>query len=140
LTDADDLELVKVHGDRPVVLQYYPASMKGFHAKACADRPELSQTHDILMPRVGEVASAGIREEDLHRVEGLVGRPEYQQLLRNVGVDPAGHDWYMDLRRYGSAPHGGFGMGIERLLRWITGAPDMTPTIPFPRTGDRYDP
>lgn len=140
ITAADELELIRVHGDRPVVLQYFPAAMKGFHAKACSDRPELSQTHDILLPRVGEIAGAGIREEDPGRVERLVRRQEYQQLLRSAGVDPAGHGWYLDLRRYGSAPHGGFGMGIERLLRWITGVPDMTLTIPFPRTEGHYDP
>ena len=79
----------------------------------------------------GEITSGGIREDD---VNTLTKRIEKEDL------DRSSYDWYIDLRRYGSVPHGGFGLGIERLVRWITNIKDIKDTVLFPRTMSRVTP
>jgi asparaginyl-tRNA synthetase len=135
-----EAELLRRGGGRPVVLQHFPMAMKGFYARPCPGRPELSQTHDLLLPGVGEVFGGAVREDDPDRVRDLVHRPDYLGRLAEAGVGPETHEWYLDLRRYGAAPHGGFGTGVERMLRWLTGVPDVRDTVAFPRVEGRYDP
>ena len=86
----------------------------------------------MLAPKgFGEITSGGLREDD---IVSLTKRLEEQ------GLNPATYDWYLDLRRYGSVPHGGFGMGIERLMRWLTDIEDIKDTVLFPRTVSRVVP
>ncbi|HEX2487377.1 MAG TPA: amino acid--tRNA ligase-related protein, partial [Nitrososphaeraceae archaeon] len=79
----------------------------------------------------GEITSGGLREDNLQKLE---------KRMVLEGLQKSDYDWYLDLRRYGSVPHGGFGLGIERLMRWILNIPDIKDTLPFPRTLRRIYP
>ena len=79
----------------------------------------------------GEITSGGLREDNIVSMT---------ERIKKEGLDPAAYDWYLDLRRYGSVPHGGFGLGIERLMRWITNVDDIKDTVLFPRTMSRVTP
>jgi len=83
---------------------------------------------DLLVPYVGELIGGSVREE---RVDILAGR------MRQAGLIGGGYNWYLDLRRYGGAPHAGFGMGFERLVSWVTGIDNVRECIPMPRWAGR---
>jgi len=111
--------------DRPVMVHRYPAGVKAFYMKPDPGRPELALGVDMLAPEgYGEIIGGGERLADL---DLLLKRIEEQKLPREA------FEWYLDLRRYGSVPHGGFGMGIERVVAWICGLEHVRETIPFPR-------
>ena len=111
--------------DRPVMVHRYPSAIKAFYMKPDPDRPELSLGVDVLAPEgYGEIIGGGERLADL---DLLLKRIEEHQLPQEA------FEWYLDLRRYGSVPHGGFGMGIERAVTWICGLEHVRETIPFPR-------
>jgi asparaginyl-tRNA synthetase len=111
--------------DRPVMVHRYPAGVKAFYMKPDPARPELALGVDMLAPEgYGEIIGGGERLADL---DLLMTRIEEQKLPREA------FEWYLDLRRYGSVPHGGFGMGIERVVAWICGLEHVRETIPFPR-------
>jgi asparaginyl-tRNA synthetase len=113
------------HFDRPVMVHRYPAAIKAFYMKPDPDRPELALGVDVLAPEgYGEIIGGGQRLDDL---DLLLKRIEEHQLPKEA------FDWYVDLRRYGSVPHGGFGMGIERCVAWICGLEHVRETIAFPR-------
>jgi asparaginyl-tRNA synthetase len=113
------------HFDRPVMVHRYPAAVKPFYMKPDPERPELALGVDVLAPEgYGEIIGGGQRLDDL---DLLLQRIEAHQLPRDA------FDWYVDLRRYGSVPHGGFGMGIERAVAWICGLEHVRETIPYPR-------
>jgi asparaginyl-tRNA synthetase len=113
------------HFDRPVMVHRYPAAIKAFYMKPDPDRPELALGVDVLAPEgYGEIIGGGQRLDDL---DLLLKRIEEHQLPKEA------FDWYLDLRRYGSVPHGGFGMGIERAVAWICGLEHVRETIPYPR-------
>jgi asparaginyl-tRNA synthetase len=118
--------------DRPVMVHRYPASVKAFYMKSDTERPELSLSVDVLAPEgYGEVIGGGQRAEDL----------EY--LLKQIhehGLPEEAFDWYLDLRKYGTFPHGGFGMGIERCTAWMCGIEHIREAIPFPRMLYRLKP
>jgi asparaginyl-tRNA synthetase len=80
---------------------------------------------DLLVPRIGEMIGGSQREERLDVLDDL---------FRRHNVPPEDYEWYRDLRRFGSAPHGGFGLGFERMLMWITGMKNIRDVIPYPRT------
>jgi len=86
---------------------------------------------DMLVPRIGEVSTGGTREDDK---EVLIKR------IREMGLKEEDYNWYLDLRRYGTVPHVGFGMGLERLLAWMLDLENIIDTIPFPRTTRRFYP
>jgi asparaginyl-tRNA synthetase len=113
------------HFDRPVMVHRYPAGVKAFYMKPDPDRPELALGVDVLAPEgYGEIIGGGQRLDD------------YDLLLRRIeeqGLPKETFDWYLDLRRYGSVPHSGFGMGIERVVAWICGLEHVRETIPYPR-------
>jgi asparaginyl-tRNA synthetase len=118
--------------DRPVMVHRYPAAIKAFYMKPDPERPELSLGVDVLAPEgYGEIIGGGERLADL---ELLLQRIEEHHLPRGA------FEWYADLRRYGSVPHGGFGMGIERVVAWICGLDHVRETIPFPRMLNRLYP
>ena len=118
--------------DRPVMVHRYPSALKAFYMKPDADRPELALGVDVLAPEgYGEIIGGGERLADL---DLLVRRIDEHKLPQDA------FEWYVDLRRYGSVPHGGFGMGIERTVAWICGLEHVRETIPFPRMLHRLYP
>nr|XP_057936191.1 probable asparagine--tRNA ligase, mitochondrial [Doryrhamphus excisus]XP_057936192.1 probable asparagine--tRNA ligase, mitochondrial [Doryrhamphus excisus] len=116
--------LVKHCGQRPVFVTDYPYQLKPFYARDNQDGPEhTAAAVDLLVPGVGELCGGSLREE---RLDLLRAR------LEEVGLEDA-YSWYLDLRRFGSVPHGGFGMGFERYLQCILGVENIKDVIPFPR-------
>jgi asparaginyl-tRNA synthetase len=111
--------------DRPVAVYGYPSAIKAFYMKPHPERPEVSLSVDFLAPEgYGEIIGGGERLEDY---DLLVKRIDEHRLPREA------FEWYLDLRRYGSVPHGGFGMGIERVVSWICGLDHLREAIPYPR-------
>lgn len=124
-------ELTK-DAEKPIFVVGYPISVKPFYVKEDPQRPGVGLTADMLAPRgFGEISSGGQREDDM---SSIINR------MRKEGLNPDAYDWYLDLRKYGSVPHGGFGLGIERLVRWITNVEDIKDTVLFPRTMSRVSP
>jgi asparaginyl-tRNA synthetase len=129
---APDETYISNHFERPVMVHRYPAAVKAFYMQPDAERPELALCVDVLAPEgYGEVIGGGQRAADL----------EY--LLKQIhahGLPEDAFDWYLDLRKYGSFPHGGFGMGVERCTGWLCGIEHIRETIPFPRMMYRLKP
>jgi asparaginyl-tRNA synthetase len=118
--------------DKPVLITRYPSHVKAFYMAPDPDRPELALCADMLAPEgYGEIIGGGERLADYSL---LLRRIEEQKLPRQA------FEWYLDLRRYGSVPHSGFGMGIERVVAWICGLEHVRETIPFPRMLYRLTP
>ncbi|PYU93419.1 MAG: asparagine--tRNA ligase [Acidobacteria bacterium] len=118
--------------DRPVLVTRYPSQVKAFYMAPDPARPEVALCVDVLAPEgYGEIIGGGERLADL---DLLLKRIEEQHLPRQA------FEWYLDLRRYGSVPHAGFGMGIERVVGWICGLEHVRETIPFPRMLYRLTP
>jgi asparaginyl-tRNA synthetase len=118
--------------DRPVIVHRYPASMKAFYFKRDAADPRLALGMDVLAPEgYGEIVGGGQREEDLGVLEQRI---EEHHLPREAFA------WYLDLRRYGSVPHAGFGLGVERTVAWLCGLHHVRETIPFARMMERITP
>lgn len=118
--------------DRPVMVHRYPSQVKAFYMRPDPDRPELALCVDVLAPEgYGEIIGGSERLADY---DLLVKRMEESKLPREA------FEWYLDLRRYGTVPHGGFGMGIERVVAWICGLEHVRETIPFPRMLYRLTP
>jgi asparaginyl-tRNA synthetase len=118
--------------DRPVMVHRYPTQCKAFYMKQDPARPEVALCVDMLAPEGhGEIIGGGQREDDYETLR--------QKILSNgLALEP--FNWYLDLRRYGTVPHAGFGMGIERCVGWITGTHHVRETIPFPRMMERLEP
>jgi asparaginyl-tRNA synthetase len=120
-----DETVLSEHFDQPVCITHYPASVKAFYMKPDAEQPDKALCVDILAPEgYGEIVGGGQRLDDL---DLLLQRIEEHQLPREA------FEWYIDLRRYGTVPHGGFGMGVERLVAWICKLDHVRETIPYPR-------
>jgi len=118
--------------DRPVLIHRFPASIKAFYMKPDPERPDLALGVDVIAPEgYGEIVGGGERLADL---DLLLAR------LKEHGLPQEAFEWYSDLRRYGAVPHGGFGMGIERLVAWICGLEHVRETILFPRMLNRLYP
>ncbi|MGQ9486160.1 MAG: asparagine--tRNA ligase [Armatimonadota bacterium] len=109
---------------RPVVVTDYPKQIKAFYMRL-NDDDKTVRAMDVLVPRIGEIIGGSQREE---RYEVLLRR------IREQGLDERNYWWYLDLRRYGSAPHSGFGLGFERMMMFVTGMKNIRDVIPFPRT------
>ncbi|WP_071455752.1 asparagine--tRNA ligase [Gloeomargarita lithophora] len=114
---------------KPVIVYDYPTQIKAFYMRLNQDETTVAAM-DVLVPRVGELIGGSQREE---RHDVLLKR------LQNQGLDPAVYWWYLDLRRYGTVPHAGFGLGFERLIQFMTGMGNIRDVIPFPRTPDGID-
>ncbi len=118
--------------DRPVFVTEYPREAKAFYMKVKHGDPRVVCNFDLLAPEgYGEIIGGSQREEQ---------SPVLLEAMRAKGLQPEDYEWYLDLRRYGSVPHGGFGLGIERVLTWLCGLQHVRETIPFPRTMGRVQP
>ena len=116
---------------KPFFIYDYPKQIKAFYCKTYRDKPEIAMSTDMLVPRIGELSTGGAREDDKDQ---LIAR------IREQGLKEEDYDWYIDLRRYGTVPHMGFGMGLERLLTWMLDLENIIDAIPFPRTTRRFYP
>ena len=121
--------LTEVHVGGPVVVTNYPKAIKPFYMRV-DDGGETVAAMDVLAPGIGEIVGGSQREE---RLEVLDSR------LAECGMDASGYQWYRDLRRYGSVPHAGFGLGFERTISYVTGMANVRDVIPFPRTPGNAD-
>ncbi len=113
----------------PVFVTDYPREQKAFYMRLSDDHRTVAAT-DLLVPRIGEIIGGSQREERLDVLESE---------MRKRGMETAPYWWYSDLRRFGSVPHGGFGLGLERLVMWMTGMANIRDVIPFPRTPGSAD-
>jgi asparaginyl-tRNA synthetase len=109
---------------RPVIVSNYPKEIKPFYMRMDEDGRTVAAM-DILVPGIGELVGGSQREERLDRITAR---------MEEAGLDPDEYSWYLDLRRYGSVPHSGFGLGFERLVQFVTGMANIRDVIPFPRT------
>jgi asparaginyl-tRNA synthetase len=118
--------------DRPVFVHRFPTALKAFYMQPDPARPEVVLAADLLAPEgYGEIIGGSERIHDLALLE---------ERLRQHGLSPEAYAWYLDLRRYGTVPHAGFGLGLERLVAWIGGLEHVRETIPFARTLNRVWP
>lgn len=116
--------LTETHFKRPVVLYDYPRTLKPFYMRVNDDGNTV-RAMDVLVPGVGEIIGGSQREERLDVLEGR---------MREQGLNPEAYSWYLDLRRYGTVPHAGFGLGLERTILFLSGMANIRDVIPFPRT------
>jgi len=131
LRTVEEDELVK-HFDRFVIVTHYPKKVKAFYMKEDTNNPEVVLGTDFLAPEgYGEIIGGSQREERLEEIE---------RRLDEMGENAEEYGFYLDTRKYGSVPHGGFGLGMERLISWICGLDNIKDSIPFPRTMTRYYP
>jgi asparaginyl-tRNA synthetase len=123
---GDEETAVSEDFDRPVMIHRYPSQSKAFYMKQDPARPEVALCVDMLAPEGhGEIIGGGQREDDYETLRSKI-------LAHDLPLEP--FEWYLDLRRYGSVPHAGFGLGFERIIQFITGMQNIRDVIPFPRT------
>ena len=128
----DDEGILTKDSDVPVFIEKWPKSIKPFYMKTDPSNPERVFNDDLIAPENGgEIIGGSQREED---VNVLINR------IKAEGLNQADYEWYLDIRRYGSVPHSGFGLGLERVVRWISGTEHIRECIPFPRTIGRLRP
>ncbi len=129
---ADDETTLTQQYDRPIFIEKYPAEVKAFYMKRDPSNPDRVLNNDLLAPEgYGEIIGGSQREDDL---DTLLERMREH----NLPLEP--FEWYLDLRRYGSVPHSGFGYGLERIVAWTCGLHHVRETIPFPRMINRLTP
>ncbi|QJW92647.1 asparagine--tRNA ligase [Frigoriglobus tundricola] len=116
--------LAEQHFKCPVILYDYPRTLKPFYMKVNDDQKTV-RAMDVLVPGVGEIIGGSQREERLDVLEAR---------MKEQGLEPEGYSWYLDLRRYGTVPHSGFGLGLERTILFLSGMANIRDVIPFPRT------
>ncbi len=125
--------LTEEHFKQPVILMNYPKAIKAFYMRVNDDHPPEGETvaaMDVLVPKIGEIIGGSQREERLSRLDAR---------MAEMHLDPKAYWWYRDLRRYGSVPHAGFGIGFERLIQFCTGMQNIRDVIPFPRAPRQAD-
>jgi asparaginyl-tRNA synthetase len=129
---AEEETILAKEFDKPIMVHHYPAEVKAFYMKKDPNDPKYALGVDILAPEgYGEIIGGGQREDD------------YQTLLHAIhhhNLPEEAFQWYLDLRRYGTFPHSGFGLGVERAVAWFCGIRHIRETIPFPRTIERLTP
>ncbi len=128
----DDEGLLTKDSAVPVFIEKWPKSIKPFYMKQDPENPDLVLNDDLIATEgAGEISGGSQREDNF---ELLLAK------IKAEGLPQADYDWYLDLRKYGSVPHSGFGIGLERIVRWITGVEHIRECIPFPRTISRLRP
>jgi asparaginyl-tRNA synthetase len=129
---GDEETVVASAYDRPVMVHRYPTEMKAFYFKKDPSDPKVALGCDVLAPEgYGEIIGGGQREDDLATLEASIEKH---------GLPKEAFEWYLDVRRYGTVPHAGFGMGVERCVAWICGLHHVRETIPFARMMERITP
>ncbi|MEJ7860055.1 MAG: asparagine--tRNA ligase [Pyrinomonadaceae bacterium] len=129
---APDETFISAKFNQPVFVHHFPAVIKAFYFERDAERPELALGADLLAPEgYGEIIGGGERATDLEFLE---------QQIEAHNLPRESFEWYLDLRRFGSVPHAGFGMGVERCTAWMCGSEHVRETIPFPRMLNRLKP
>ena len=116
--------LTEQHFKQPVILTDYPREIKSFYMR-CNEDGKTVRAMDVLVPRIGEIIGGSQREE---RHDALIDR------MKECHLDPEDYWWYLELRQYGTVPHSGFGLGLERTVQLVTGMTNIRDCIPFPRT------
>jgi asparaginyl-tRNA synthetase len=131
LRTVEEEELMK-HFDVPVVVTHYPVEVMAFYKPRDPEKIDEALCFDMLAPEgYGEVVGGSERSLSIADME---------ERLKAEGEDPETYSWYFDLRRYGSVPHSGYGIGVERIVRWVCGLDNIKDAIPFPRTMERFNP
>ena len=128
---AEERSLAKYYGNEFVFVTNYPLKLLKFYHGESEEHPGYGMNFNLLAPEVGEMVDGSQREPDLNKIT---------ERLKKFGVDLGASDWYLDSRRYGSVPHSGFGLGVERFAAWICGFDTIKDSIPFPRTPTRLNP
>ncbi len=129
---GDEETILASQYNRPVFITHYPAHIKAFYMQPDPNRPEVVLAADLIAPEgYGEICGGSQRIHDIDLI---------RKRIEEHNLPMESFEWYLDLRKYGSVPHSGFGMGIERLVAWICGVPHLRETIPFPRMLDRIYP
>ncbi len=129
---AEDETVIGESFDRPVLVHRYPAAIKAFYMKRDSSDPELALAVDMIAPEgYGEIAGGGQREDNLKELE---------KRIKEHNLPRQAFEWYLDVRRYGSFPHSGFGLGLERTVAWICGINHVREAIPFPRLLEKVYP
>jgi asparaginyl-tRNA synthetase len=129
---GDDETMLTKDAEKPIVVHRFPAAVKAFYMKKDPEDPRFALCMDVLAPEgYGEIIGGGQREDDLKTLE---------ESIKAHGLPMEAFSWYLDLRRYGTFEHSGFGLGIERTLAWICGLSHVREAIPFPRTLDKIWP
>ena len=120
------------HFDRPLIVTHYPKEIMAFYKPRDPKNPKVALCFDMLAPEgYGEIIGGSQRDEN---IEELI------KALKKEGEKPENYGWYLDTRRYGSVPHGGYGLGVERVVSWLCHLDNIKDAIPFPRTMLRYKP
>lgn len=127
----DEEKVLAEEFKEPFFVFDYPREIKAFYCKTYKDQPEIAMSVDMLVPKVGELTTGGAREDDKDK---LIKR------IQDSGLRVDDYNWYIDLRRYGTVPHVGFGLGVERLIMWMLNLDNIIDAIPFPRTTRRFFP
>ncbi|MBU0459214.1 MAG: asparagine--tRNA ligase [Nanoarchaeota archaeon] len=131
LRTIEEEKLTKLY-DVPIICTHYPKKVKAFYMTEDPDNPKVVLGCDFLAPEgYGEIIGGSHREHDIEKVK---------KRLKEDGEKPEEYEFYLDTRRYGSVPHGGFGLGVERIITWICKLDNIKDSIPFPRTMERYKP
>ena len=118
--------------DRPVFVYHYPTAVKAFYMQPVEGRPEVCRSVDLLAPEgYGEICGGSERIHDAALIE---------QRVSTIGIPREAYAWYLDLRRYVSVPHGGFGLGLERVVTWLCGLPHVRESVPYARMLSRNYP
>jgi asparaginyl-tRNA synthetase len=129
---GDDETMLTELYDRPVLITRYPADVKAFYMQPDPEDPTRALAVDVLAPEgYGEIIGGSERSDSLEHLEHKIAEH---------GLPREAFEWYLDVRRYGSFPHSGFGMGIERFVAWICGVPHLREAIPYPRLINRIYP
>lgn len=129
---GDEETIISRQFDAPLIITHYPKEVKAFYMKPDPQDPRVVLNLDMIAPEgYGEIIGGSQREED---ADALMARMDAE------GMEHDAYEWYLDLRRYGSVPHGGFGLGVERVVAWICGLRHIRETIPFPRLMGRLTP
>lgn len=129
---GDEETILSNQFDRPLIVTEYPADIKAFYMKRSPDNSQVVLNLDVLAPEgYGEIIGGSQREDELDRV---------LERMAAEGMETDPYEWYLDLRRFGTVPHGGFGLGLERTVSWICGLKHIRETIPFPRLVGRLYP
>ncbi len=129
LASEHERYLVELYFKRPVIMTDYPKEIKAFYMKVNEDDKTVQGT-DVLFPQIGEIIGGSVREENLEKLKAEIAR-------RHIPMKDMW--WYLDTRKYGTCPHGGFGLGFERLILFVTGMANIRDVIPFPRTPHNAD-